>query len=110
MNTFALFSQEVSASYSIGEKLETILTTAVGGFVLVFVVLGLIWGILEIFNVVFGKKKMPVLPKEEPTPPPAPVEEASDETAVVAAIMAAIAAHTDKPISSFRVVSFRKKK
>lgn len=112
MNTFALFSDEVSASYSIGEKLETILTTAVGGYLLVFLVLALIWGVLEIFNTAFGKKKQPPVPKEEPAPVPMeePTPSLPDETELVAAIAAAIAAYTDKPLGSFRVVSFRKKK
>lgn len=111
MNTFALFSQEVSASYSLAEKLETIATTAVGGYLLVFLVLGLIWGILEVFNVIFRKKKTPTFTKEETVPKvAAPAEAMPDEKEIVAAISAAIAAHTDKPLSSFRVISFRKKK
>jgi len=120
MNTFALFSEEVSASYSLSEKLETILTTAVGGYLLVFLVLALIWGILEIFNLAFGKKKKDSAAAGKPTTPPAPtpipvaveepLAEPSHEEEIVAAIAAAIAAYTQKPLGSFRVVSFRKKK
>ena len=44
-----------------------------------------------------------------PTKEEAPVEEApADDGAVVAAIIAAICAHTGKPASAFRVVSFKK--
>ena len=41
---FQLIPSEVAGSLSWAEKLETILTTAVGGYVLVFIVLALIWG------------------------------------------------------------------
>ena len=64
MNLFAFslsdllnFDKAVSNDMTMGQKLENILTTAVGGFVLVFVVLALIWGLLELFSVFFSKKK-----------------------------------------------------
>ena len=115
---FQLIPPEVAGSLSWAEKLETILTTAVGGYVLVFIVLALIWGILELFHLAFaGKKETSPSPQPKQPAEPAPViEEALQENApvtneeeIVAAIMAAISAYTDKPTSSFRVVSFRKK-
>ncbi len=113
---FQLIPPEVADSLSWAEKLETILTTAVGGYVLVFIVLALIWGILELFHLAFaGKKETAPQPKQPAKPAPvieeAPQEDApiANEEEIVAAIMAAISAYTDKPTSSFRVVSFRKK-
>jgi len=114
---FQLIPPEVAGSLSWAEKLETILTTAVGGYVLVFIVLALIWGILELFHLAFaGKKETAPQPKQPAKPAPvieeapqAPAPAIDNEEEIVAAIMAAISAYTDKPTSSFRVVSFRKK-
>lgn len=116
------FDPKIANDMSLSEKLENILTTAVGGYLLVFVVLALIWMLLEIFGKLISGKK----PKEEkasvsePVPEPAPepvtevIEEApsyyeEDELEIIAAITAAISAYDDKPVGSFRVVSFRKK-
>jgi len=116
---FQLIPPEVAGSLSWAEKLETILTTAVGGYVLVFIVLALIWGILELFHLAFaGKKETSPSPQPKQPAEPAPViveagpqkdTPVTNEEEIVAAIMAAISAYTDKPTSSFRVVSFRKK-
>ena len=113
--SFQLIPSEVADTLTWSEKLETILTTAVGGYVLVFIVLALIWGILELFHLAFAGKKAPASPvKQEAVPAPAaeeafePAATATNEEEIVAAIMAAISAYTDKPASSFRVVSFRK--
>jgi hypothetical protein len=116
---FQLIPPEVAGSLSWAEKLETILTTAIGGYVLVFIVLALIWGILELFHFAFvGKKEAAPSPQPKPSVEPVPVIEEAPQTfapaidneeEIVAAIMAAISAYTDKPTSSFRVVSFRKK-
>ncbi len=113
--SFLNFSKEVSSDLSLSEKLESILTTGVGGYLLVFAVLALIWLILAIFGKAFDKKDenseekaQPVQPAT-PAPAPAPVPVETDDTAVVAAIVAAISAYTGKPASGFKVVSFRKK-
>ncbi len=116
--SFLNFSKEVSSDLTLSEKLNQILTTGVGGYLLVFVVLALIWFILALFGKFFDKT-----PKEEKTvktetvktesaPAPvtantAPAEQ--DDAAVVAAIVAAISAYSGKPAGGFRVVSFRKK-
>ena len=110
------FDKAVSNDMSMSEKLENILTTAVGGFVLVFVSLALIWGLLELFSVLFTKKKT-VKPQNKPAPEiqpeiVAPAEESADETELVAVITAAITAYRSAEGASsagFRVVSFRKK-
>ena len=111
--SFLNFSKEVASDLSLSEKLNSILTTGVGGYLLVFVVLALIWFILAIFGKAFEKKEKPEK-EEAPAPKPAPVAPApaapvADDTAVVAAIVAAISAYTGKPAGGFRVVSFRKK-
>ena len=116
-----LVPPEVAGDGTWAEKLETILTTAVGGFLLVFLVLAIIWLLLEIIGKAFAKGtvKTPLAEEEkealpiadEPSAPvsAAPTSVASDEE-IVAAIMAAISAYTGKPMSRFRVVSFRKKR
>lgn len=79
----------------------------------VFIALIIIWGILELFNVIFHKK-----PKESKEPATAAEvtalteavvpEPQADDTELVAVIAAAVAAYTEQPVSSFRVVSFRR--
>ncbi len=116
--SFLNFSKEVSSDLSLSEKLESILTTGVGGYLLVFVILTLIWFLLTMFSKFFEKKdEKPtkvtetVIVPDEPDPAPALpiVQPETDDTAVVAAIVAAISAYTGKPTGGFRVVSFRKK-
>ena len=113
--SFLNFSKEVSSDLTLSEKLESILTTGVGGYLLVFVVLALIWFILAIFGKMFDKKEKKPEEKSDAViipadPAPAPIAPAeSDDTAVVAAIVAAISAYTGKPAGGFKVVSFRKK-
>ena len=121
LSDFFRFPDDVASSLGIGEKLRTILSTALGGYLLVFIVLGLIWGILELFGVFIQKsqKQKTLIPSSpapavsQPSAPPIPTpslpEEASDDTETVAAIAAAIAAYTGRPAESFRVVSFRKR-
>ena len=113
------FDKAVANDMTMAEKLENILTTAVGGFILVFVVLALIWGLLELFSLLFTKKKAENEKKSEAPAPavePAPVIEASepesDDLELVAVITAAISAYRSAEGESpkgFRVVSFRKK-
>ena len=129
-NVINLNVAEVAADYS--GKYEAFSSDAwafaaqvtVIGMGMIFCVLALLWGILAIFNFVFGKKKATVkktveVPKkvvEAPVTAPAkeavPVENADD--ALVAVITAAVAAYrADEnggvaPDGSFRVVSFRR--
>lgn len=112
--SFLNFSEEVSSKLTLSEKLNQILTTGIGGYILVFAVLALIWFILALFGKLFDKKpkinkvESVSAPKPEPiSPVPAPTEQ--DDKAVVAAIVAAISAYEGKPTSAFKVVSFRKK-
>ncbi len=113
-----LVPPEVAGEGSWAEKLETIFTTAVGGFLLVFLVLAIIWLILEIIGKAFAKgtSKATIVKEEElPLPmtretPPAAAASSSGDEEIVAAIVAAISAYTGRPASRFRVVSFRKKR
>ena len=114
--SFLNFSKEVSSDLTLSEKLNSILTTGVGGYLLVFAVLALIWFILAIFGKAFEKKTEnpeaktePEIIPIEPEPAPAPIVPATDDAAVVAAIVAAISAYTGTSPSGFKVVSFRKK-
>lgn len=96
------------------------LPTALLGILTVFAVLSILWGALEVFRYVFytlpnkrneEKQKAQVEQNVAPTQPEADV---SDDAEIVAAIIAAItASRADEGISpstSFRVVSFRKRK
>ena len=111
------FSEEVASKLTFSEKIEAILTTGIGGYLLVFAVLALIWFILAIFGKAFDKKdkkpeEAPKAAAVTPAPIPEPVAPApteQDDTAIVAAIVAAISAYTGKPAGGFKVVSFRKK-
>ena len=114
------FDPSVANDMTLSEKLENILTTGVGGYILVFAVMALIWIILELFGKVFSRnsaKKPESAKKEETAAEPAetapesafvPEAYVSDEE-TVAAIVAAISAYTGKAQTSFRVVSFRRK-
>lgn len=113
--SFLNFSEEVASDLTLGEKLNSILTTCVAGFALVFLVLGIIWFILAIFGKLFDKKSAETAEAEMTYADPAPAPTApaptpqTDDAAVVAAIVAAISAYSGKPAGGFRVVSFRKK-
>ena len=110
------FDKAVANNMTMAEKLENILTTAVGGYLLVFIVLALIWGVLKLFSVFFAKRsdKKDTSKPDSPAPQPVPVYEEpdTDETELVAVITAAISAYRsseDAPKGAFRVVSFRRK-
>lgn len=106
---FSLFPDEVSSTLTLSEKFGTVLSTAVVGYLVVFIVLAIIWGILEIFGKVFNKKTDKAVSLPAPEPDATPVAEADNTGETVAAIIAAISMYSDRPASSFRVVSFRKK-
>ena len=103
---------------SFGERVLMGLQVTLFGMAVVFAVLILLWGILEIFRVIFYEipKKKAAEAESKPAEPeaPAPVEEAvetveeTDDAEIVAAITAAISVVMDKPQTSFRVVSFRR--
>lgn len=106
---FSLFPDEVSSTLTLSEKFGTVFSTAVIGYIVVFAVLAIIWGILEIFGKVFNKKTDKAVTLPAPEPAAIPVAEADNTEEIVAAITAAISMYSDRPASSFRVVSFKKK-
>ncbi len=111
---------------NVGEALGYSLPKAVFGFAVVFGVLILIWGCLALFKVFFytipnsrknssSEKPAPVVEKtaEVPQTVPAQAMKASDNNAIVAAIIAAITAfraQNGEGNGAFRVVSFKKRK
>ena len=124
MSFYALLSANVDYTKPLGSVAEKL---ALGGKMLlmgmgvVFSVLLLIWGSLELFHYLFAtlpeqmKAKASAKQDEakaaEPAPaaPSAPIAVApTADTELVAVITAAIAASENAPVGSFRVVSFRR--
>ena len=99
-------------SLTLSDKLGYILNTALVGYLLVFAVLAVIWVIIEIFGKVLHRKDKTDVSAEQKVVVDAVTETEETETKndeeLVAVIAAAISAYTEKPLSSFRVVSFRK--
>ena len=116
---------QITKDSSLLERLSLGGSTLLLGMLIVFSVLGIIFIALEIMRSVFTKKAnaakkaesakqeaqesaKPVEVIEELASAPAPAP--ADDFAVVAAIIAAISAHTGKSPEAFRVVSFKKRK
>ncbi len=107
---------------TIGEKAMNALEMTGIGMGTVFLVLIILWGALELFQYVFYTLPSKKIKSAEITAgesvqtivdeaPSAVAEEpvnTADDAAIIAAISAAIAAYEDKPISGFRVVSFKR--
>ena len=122
---FSLFSNTSQFGHdggyqTIGDVFKNGGTYAIVGYLTVFAVLAIIWGVLELFHLVSnGKKKSAgVEPPAVTSPAPQPAEEATvtpsapvtNDDEIVAVIAAAIAtAQSENPIGSFRVVSFKRK-
>lgn len=81
------------------------------GMLIIFAVLALLWGALELSGVLFrklsGMEKAPAAKEAEVAP--APVAAAADDTELIAVLTAAIAAMESAPAARFRVVSFKRK-
>ena len=120
--TSAEVSSYMNNGMTLAEKAADSLSMIVRGMGMVFVVLILLWGALSLFRVVFydlpNKRKKAEKPEDnnaqqpavqtiEPEPEPV-IEESADDTELVAVIAAAVSAYTDKPLTSFRVVSFKR--
>ena len=82
------------------------------GMSVVFAVLLLLWGALELFHLVVStiEKKRTKAPAPKPAAVPAVETAASDDESELVAVMAAAiaAASEENPEGSFRVVSFRR--
>ena len=125
MNTMLLTAgSQITEDSSILDRLTLGGSTLLLGMVIVFAVLGIIFIALQIMRSIFTKnaikakkarKAEEAAQKAEPTAlkateqasAPAPV---ADDTAIVAAIIAAISAYTGKAPEGFRVVSFKKRR
>ena len=106
-----------------GEALKYAGEMTLLGMGMIFSVLGLLWGVLALFKVIFAGKS-PKAPKEKaekksaPAPAPVAVKEeaapaavATDDTALIAVLTAAIAAYRAEeglPEGGFRVISFKR--
>ena len=120
MNTMLLNGgPQITADSSFMDRLVLGGSTLLLGMVLVFAVLGIIFIALQIMRAFFTKKNTKKAIKAEAAPiaaakaeeaAPAPVAPVTDEAAIVAAIIAAISAHTGTAPEGFRVVSFKKRK
>ncbi len=115
LSPFAL-AQMDGATFS--ERFELGISTLVFGMLVVFAVLILIWGILELFHYIFTSTQKkgstsatPTSKATTPSPTPAPVvaqPAQADDGALIAAITAALMMTMQKDASTFRVVSFRR--
>lgn len=96
-----------------GERLSTAGTVALEGMLVIFCVLALLWGVIEIMHkLLYREPKAELQPAKAENEAPESVakDPASDDGAVVAAIIAAISAMRAEngTTGGFRVVSFRK--
>ena len=109
MNTLIML-EAAGGALSFSERAGEALEVSFLGMATIFAVLAIIWGVLELFRLVFAPspKKEKEVKKIDAPVQSAPALVKSNDEEIVAAIMAAISVVTDKPVSSFRVVSFRK--
>ena len=125
MNNAMLINKALSADYAnlggafSSERLALAGQMTLLGMVMIFAVLGLLWGVLAVFQKVMASKnqKHAAAPKAAPAPVvEAPVAATSNDDEVIAAVIAAAVAaymadedNTQTANSSgFRVVSFRR--
>ncbi len=112
--TTDVISASMDKTTPLSERMALGLQTMVLGLGTVFSILIIIWGILSLFRLFFYT--IPNSRKKTNTTVAAPQETEVSEEAfnknndeeTVAAISAAIAVYLDKPVSSFRVVSFKR--
>lgn len=111
---------------NVTDNIITALQDTVVGMLMIFSVLAILWGCIELFRLILTsaqKKKdakarkstkaetapaKAAEAKEKSKAEPAPQAELTDESEIVAAISVALAEYLNEPMSSFRVVSFRK--
>ncbi len=125
MYSSLIFYAAVGMTESIDPSVPLSERLALGGQVLilglgtVFAVLALLWGILELFRIIFARPAKKAEPAEAPVSEPETVETETDDGndgEIVAAITAAVAAYIDAENEAygntaqggFRVVSYKK--
>ena len=110
-----------------GEAIKYALEMVLLGMGMIFAVLGVLWGVLAIFKLVFARpkkekkaepqkvepQKVEPAPTQAATPAPAPAPAATNDAELIAILTAAIYAYEseknpDAPIGNFRVVSYRR--
>ncbi len=81
------------------------------GMAIIFAVLALLWGILEVSGRIFKKMTASPTQKVEKKPEPVVVAEAApaEDLELIAVLTAAVAAMESAPAARFRVVSFKRK-
>ena len=101
-----------------GEAIKYALEMTLLGMGMIFAVLGVLWGVLAIFKLVFARPKKekaapaaPTAVAQESTPESLPAE--TDDGELIALLTAAIVAYEaeqnpEAPIGNFRVVSYRR--
>ena len=92
------------------EKLSQGLPIAIIGYVMVFVVLAILWGVIELMRVILTPKKPKI---NEVKPAEKPVqnvikEEQVDEGELVAVLTAAVAASLNTSTYNLRIKSFKR--
>ena len=108
-----------------GDAIKYALEMTLLGMGMIFAVLGILWGVLILFKLIFAKpkkeKKTVEVPKaesapavaEESVPVVTPAPASTDDGEMIAILTAAIIAYEaeqnpDAPIANFRVVSYRR--
>ena len=86
------------------------LPIAIIGYCMVFVVLAILWGVIELMRVFLTSKKSDVKAKEIKTEAPvqAAVEEEVDETELIAVLTAAVAASMNTSTYNLKIKSFKR--
>ena len=115
----AVLGEAPESSAGLSENLRIGAEVALMGIGITFAILILLWGILELFRVLFSKKSNPEKTESLPetslqTSAPAEQAQETDGGELIAVITAAVEAYRaseegDAPRRGFRVVSFRKK-
>ena len=86
------------------------LPIAIIGYCMVFVVLAILWGVIELMRVFLTSKKSDVKVKEIKTEAPVQtaVEEEVDETELIAVLTAAVAASMNTSTYNLKIKSFKR--
>lgn len=94
------------------EKLSQGVPIAIIGYIMVFVVLAILWGIIELMRVALTAKKPKTVEKKvEEVKTPEPVQavaEEADEGELVAVLTAAVAASLNTSTYNLRIKSFKR--
>ena len=113
MNMMMALSADLGGAFS-SERLAYAGKMTLLGMLMIFAVLGLLWGVLALFKVFFAEKKPKEVKQPEPVAAPVKVESVAaapaEDLALIAVLTAAVSAYreAENETGAFRVVSFRK--